>query len=286
MSDLMVDFGLPPPREVRARPYVYQQAVLSSTIPIHASISVETTHTRVPQPQAQPSNTSAPTAPTAPTAPPPTPAAQQQAQQPVPQAPRLPTTSPTFVRHITRPSAQPNQAASTTGTATPQTASQTFHGWRATNPTGPNAHRPPTVHMLHPGGPHPFSRLPVAAMAAPGGWTPVNLGGHMAPMVYMEVRSNNQADDQQTGQSPTSLGEFDDFLPCHSRHLSRSSRGEGSRPRPTVTPAAAATAAFASPLGPTDGQARQGEAPAAGIPSVNEFMNEMFRQVLDLKKFY
>ena len=53
MSDLMVDFGSAPSREVRARPYVYQQAVLSANIPIHASISVETTH-RMPAPSQQP----------------------------------------------------------------------------------------------------------------------------------------------------------------------------------------------------------------------------------------
>lgn len=216
----MVDFGTPPPREVRARPYVYQQAVLSSTIPIHASISVETTHThRHPQ-----TNPSAPNPTVTP-----------------PQAtPRLPTTSPLeFLRHVSRPTAPAaNQAA--------PTANPTFHGWRATgappnqNPAAPR----PSVQMLHPemlargGHPHPFGRLPLA-MANQGGWTPVNLGGQMHPMVYMEVRSNNnQQEDQLSspGQSPTALGEFDDFLPCHSRHLSRSSsRSDSDQPRPRST---------------------------------------------------
>jgi hypothetical protein len=143
--------------------------------------------------------------------------------------------------------------------------------FRSAGPVASNAPRAPTVHMLHPGGPHPFGRLPVA-MAAQGGWTPVTLAGHIPPMVYMEVRSNNQPDEQQSGQSPTAMGEFDDFLPCHSRHLSRSTRAD----TPRSQAASATTAAFSvDPTGP----ARPG-APAGAVPaSVDEFMNEIFRQV-------
>lgn len=282
MSDLMVDFGTPPPREVRARPYVYQQ-VLSSTIPIHASISVETTHThRAPQTQANPA------APEAATAPQP-----QPAQAP----PRLPTRiSPhEFIRHVTRPPT----AATAANPSVPPTTNPTFHGWRAAGTTGtgvpnasaqnPSAPRA-SVQMLHPemlvrGGPHPFGRLPLA-MASQGGWTPVNLGGQMHPMsLFMEVRSNNnQQEDQQAsrGQSPTSLGEFDDFLPCHSRHVARSSSSrpdtERARPRPVVVTSTSAAQAFPGlnqtrPPGP-------GNQPTAVPASVDEFMNEMFRQVI------
>lgn len=61
LSDLMVDFGSVPSREVRARPYVYQQAVLSANIPIHASISVETTHHMAMPSQQQQQRPQAPT---------------------------------------------------------------------------------------------------------------------------------------------------------------------------------------------------------------------------------
>ena len=252
----MVDFGAPPPREVRARPYVYQQAVLSSTIPIHASISVETTHSRVPQQQQN--NAASQTAPPPPAAP----------RQPS-QDPRLPTTTPSFLRHMAR-SATTAAAAGNAPIPTPDPRRQ---GFRAAGPTQ-NQPRAPTVHMLHPGGPHPFGRLPVS-MAAQGGWTPVTLAGHMPPMVYMEVRSNNQSDEQQSGQSPTALGEFDDFLPCHSRHLSRSTRTEAARQRPTV--ASTTTATFSA--GPGD-PTRPG-VPTAAVPaSVDELMSEIFRQVI------
>jgi hypothetical protein len=149
--------------------------------------------------------------------------------------------------------------------------------------------------MLHPemlvrgGHPHPFGRLPLA-MAGQGGWTPVNIGGQMHPMsLFMEVRSNNnQQEDQQAsrGPSPTSLGEFDDFLPCHSRHVSRSSSSrtdsERVRPRPVVVTSTSASQGF--PIVPGSNQARQpgtGSQPlTTAVPaSVDEFMNEMFRQV-------
>ena len=231
MSDLMVDFGTPPPREVRARPYVYQQ-VLSSTIPIHASISVETTHThRAPQTQ-----TNAPASGSTATPQP------QPAQAP----PRPRRISPhEFIRHVARP--QPTTAGNPQAAPT---TNPTFHGWRAAGTGAPPAptQNPPapraSVQMLHPemlvrgGHPHPFGRLPLA-MASQGGWTPVNIGGQMHPMsLFMEVRSNNnQQEEQQAsrGQSPTSLGEFDDFLPCHSRHISCSfsSRSKSERARPS-----------------------------------------------------
>ncbi|KAI9562605.1 hypothetical protein GHT06_010059 [Daphnia sinensis] len=279
MSDLMVDFGTPPPREVRARPYVYQQAVLSSTIPIHASISVETTHTHR-HPQANPSAGN------------PTAATPQPSQAP----PRLPTTNPRdFVRHVTRPEA----AAGAANQSAAPTASPTFLGWRASIPVpGATPNAPPgqnvgapraPVQMLHPdmlargGHPHPFGRLPLA-MASQGGWTPVNLGGQMHPMVYMEVRSNNnQQEDQPSspGQSPTALGEFDDFLPCHSRHLSRSSTrtdSEQARPRPTVVTGPAQAFTMATETNQAH-PARTGSQTTAIPASVDEFMNEMFRQV-------
>jgi hypothetical protein len=278
MSDLMVDFGTPPPREVRARPYVYQQ-VLSSTIPIHASISVETTHThRAPQTQ-----TNAPASGSTATPQP------QPAQAP----PRPRRISPhEFIRHVARP--QPTTAGNPQAAPT---TNPTFHGWRAAGTGAPPAptQNPPapraSVQMLHPemlvrgGHPHPFGRLPLA-MASQGGWTPVNIGGQMHPMsLFMEVRSNNnQQEEQQAsrGQSPTSLGEFDDFLPCHSRHISRSSssrpESERARPRPVVVTSNSAAQGF--PAAASTNQARQPGAQSTAVPtSVDEFMNEMFRQV-------
>lgn len=233
----MVDFGAPPAREVRARPYVYQQAVLSSTIPIHASISVETTHTRLPQAtQANPPQTAQPTGPSE-----------------TPQVPRLPNTSAlSFMRNLVRPASQqapPPSAAAAAPSANPAGANQPTPSWRAVgSQNAQGAPRQPTVHVLHPGGgPHPFGRLPIG-MTSQGGWTPVTLAGPMPPMVYMEVRSNNQPEDlPPAGQSPTALGEFDDFLPCHSRHLARATRSDASRPRPTVVPAAAAAFTSAAP---------------------------------------
>lgn len=199
----MVDFGTAPPREVRARPYMYQQAVLSSTIPIHASISVETTRVPTQQP-------AAPITPSSQRATTPTPASNE---QPTP-SPRQPTMSPMFARHVFRQPATQNGAS-------PQTQPR----------AAPNAGSRPGVHMVHPIGAHAaFGRLPMG---------PVPL----APMVYMEVRSNQ--DDQPRGQSPTAQGEFDDFLPCHSRHL-RNARSDRRRSSSAAEPAQNTTATSAT----------------------------------------
>lgn len=249
----MVDFGAQPPREVRARPYVYQQAVLSSTIPIHASISVETSHSRPAAQQQQPQQ-------------------QQQQQQPqptpttpadAPAAPIPPTTGPTPPRLPTTPAAsfvrqavRPNQAPS----ARPQEAfgPPPFRiGMRATAPrergSHPSPQRPPGVTVM--GGPHPFGRIPMTMTnsGAAGGWTPVSIAGSMSPMVFMEVRSGNDGPSDDVAASALSpgsnQGEFDDFLPCHSRHLSRASTHAGldanrQRSAPTTTTASQTAVTF------------------------------------------
>ena len=215
MSDLMVDFGTVPAREVRARPYVYQQAVVSATLPIHAnmSISVETSAPR-PAPFQQPAAGSAP-------------------QQPIPQqqpSPQLPPQWQPPQQQV--PQQQPPQQQ-------PQQPQPVRGG------TNFNVHqRPAMVHVV-PGLPQfQFSgRLP-----------------SMQPTVFMDIRpptwppqpAQSPPEGQQQQQQPSqqappehqrrfgifearqpdehpsmSFGPihpqgFDDFLPCHSRHVSRS----------------------------------------------------------------
>ena len=282
MSDLMVDFAAPAPREVRARPYVYQQAVLSTQIPIHASISVETTHTR---PAAQPS------APTGPAAAPPqasttqtTPAATAATDASIypnlmPRAPPPPPPPP------------PPRAANPPTTTAPSPAylrSAVNFGRRAAAPNGnpPNPNpRLPMMAMM--GGPHPFGRLPLAmagtAASGSGGWTPVTLAGSVAPMVFMEVRSSNgngQSDDHPSPGSASSPGsspsEFDDFLPCHSRHLARASRAPNAASRQRTAPTISVGSRTAA-----GGQVPRPTRPSATVPvpiTVADFVNEMLRQ--------
>ena len=339
MSDLMVDFGATAPREVRARPYIYQQVAVSAGIPIHASISVEThrapqqqhqqqhiqqlhqlllqhqqqqsnqsnqappassTATTTPQVSSQTtttaSSTSAPSSPfpsfqgllaggrargrgigsftpqdmdhilqglsnatqgnstwatppawatpAAPASAAPAPAA----AAPAPAAPAPAAPAPAAPAPAAPTPSQPDQARSSLytnplsferATERPMTGGRAARHNQSANQEVPRL--PRSIRLPNGGA---FARLPINIQGGGmQGWQPVAMSGNMAPMVFMEVRSGNQNEDNTpppTVHSPQGIhSEFDDFLPCHSRHLPRSSRGEStsgtSRPTPTVT---------------------------------------------------
>lgn len=274
MSDLMVDFGAAAPREVRARPYIYQQVAVSSSIPIHASISVETTHSRAPQQQQQPQQPSSQPPSSTITA-----TSQESSRAPsTASTTAVPATpfvypggrargrvmnredvdhAPGLSNNIQVPPSstpsQPNQPSTQARSSLYSNPFASFHQsiGRATATHGQGANqeppRQPTTRSriesirLPNGG--AFARLPIGQ-----GWQPVALGGHhMAPMVFMEVRSGNQTEDHTPSPTinspPGNQSEFDDFLPCHSRHVPRPSRGETaagpSRSIPVAVPMAA-----------------------------------------------
>ena len=227
----MVDFGSQPSREVRARPYVYQQAVLSANIPIHASISVETAH-RIPTA----SNTQASQQPTQHQSQQQQSQQQQSQQSPPPQ--QQPPQPPQPQQQHQHQSQQPGQQPA------------------APTPMNPSAQRPPMVHLVHDPrayggllphiqGPHPFGRLPMQP-------TGLSMAANISPMMYMEVRPQ----DEQSGVAPTinpltvTSPEFDDFLPCHSRHLSHPPRSDAHRPETVI-----------------NGQQRTTETASAGNPA-------------------
>ena len=227
----MVDFGSQPSREVRARPYVYQQAVLSANIPIHASISVETAH-RIPTA----SNTQASQQPTQHQSQQQQSQQQQSQQSPPPQ--QQPPQPPQPQQQHQHQSQQPGQQPA------------------APTPMNPSAQRPPMVHLVHDPrayggllphiqGPHPFGRLPMQP-------TGLSMAANISPMMYMEVRPQ----DEQSGVAPTinpltvTSPEFDDFLPCHSRHLSHPPRSDAHRPETVI-----------------NGQQRTAETASAGNPA-------------------
>ena len=286
MSDLMVDFGAAAPREVRARPYIYQQVAVSSSIPIHASISVETTHSRVPQQQHQQQSNSQPPSATTTTA-----TSQESNRTPSTASPTSTPAPPLTLPHIggrargramnfedvdrtpglsnnvqVPPSSTPSQPSQPSTQARSSLYSNPFASFRqsfgraSSYGVGANQETPrqpqtrPRVESIRLPNGGAFARLPIGQ-----GWQPVALGGHhMAPMVFMEVRSGNQAEDHTpspTIHSPSgNQSEFDDFLPCHSRHVLRPSRGESaagsSRSIPTIAVPVAANLHFARPNPP------------------------------------
>lgn len=77
--------------------------------------------------------------------------------------------------------------------------------------------------LPHIQGPHPFGRLPMQGMS---------MAANISPMMYMEVRPQ----EEQSGGAPiinpltVTPPEFDDFLPCHSRHLPHPPRSDAHRP--------------------------------------------------------
>ena len=200
MSDLMVDFGSRPPREVRARPYVYQQSVLSANIPIHANMSISI-ESNSPSPSRQGDG-------------PP---------QSAPSRDFLFFSRPCYIvlifgvpnsfRFIAATTASSPSAPSAPPSSTTAAASQAGGGG---SQAGAGPINPSMVHVIHPGMPHvqvhPFGRLPMAQGVA-------MTANMMPPLVYMEVRQQ----DEPPLVTPlmTSHSDFDDFLPCHSRHLPR-----------------------------------------------------------------
>ena len=94
-------------------------------------------------------------------------------------------------------------------------------------------------------GPHPFGRLPMQGLS---------MGANIAPMMYMEVRPQ---DEQPATINPLAVTppEFDDFLPCHSRHLPHPPRSSALRPETVANVQQRADAAANAGTGPADATA-------------------------------